>query len=232
MANTAANLLPPKNGSPLTIQQRQLPGKVVMTILLLGFAFLMVVPFIWMVSSSFKFERDVMSIPIRWLPENPTWDNYKIVLHIDTAKKDYHFLLAYWNSIKVSVLTTIVSLTTAATAGYAFAKLRFRGANVLFIIYLAQMMVPSQLTLIPRFVMFSALELTNNHISIIAPSIMADSRRSLGTLIKAWRIIKVAETAMSLGAMMEKWVLVISRAENMTNRGIKVSWEGTIIWAR
>ena len=72
MANTAANLLPPKNGSPLTIQQRQLPGKVVMTILLLGFAFLMVVPFIWMVSSSFKFERDVMSIPIRWLPENPT----------------------------------------------------------------------------------------------------------------------------------------------------------------
>ena len=163
MANTAANLLPPKNGSPLTIQQRQLPGKVVMTILLLGFAFLMVVPFIWMVSSSFKFERDVMSIPIRWLPENPTWDNYKIVLHIDTAKKDYHFLLAYWNSIKVSVLTTIVSLTTAATAGYAFAKLRFRGANVLFIIYLAQMMVPSQLTLIPRFVMFSALELTNNH---------------------------------------------------------------------
>ena len=175
MANTAANLLPPKNGSPLTIQQRQLPGKVVMTILLLGFAFLMVVPFIWMVSSSFKFERDVMSIPIRWLPENPTWDNYKIVLHIDTAKKDYHFLLAYWNSIKVSVLTTIVSLTTAATAGYAFAKLRFRGANVLFIIYLAQMMVPSQLTLIPRFVMFSALELTNNHISIIAPKLIAVS---------------------------------------------------------
>ena len=65
-----------------------------------------------------------------------------------------------------------------------------------------------------------------------APSIMADSRRSLGTPRKACRIIKVADTAMSLGAMMEKWVLVSSKAENMTNRGIRVSWEGTIICAR
>ena len=173
--NAAANVKHTKDGPMLTMRQRQLPGKVIMTILLVGFAVLMIVPFIWMVSSSFKAEREVMTIPIQWIPQNPSWDNYKVVLHIDTNKKDYHFLLSYWNSIKVSVLNTLVSVATAATAGYAFAKLRFKGANVLFLIYLAQMMVPSQLTLIPRFVMFSALELTNTHFSIIAPKLIAVS---------------------------------------------------------
>ncbi len=173
--NAAANVKHTKDGPMLTMRQRQLPGKVIMTILLVGFAVLMIVPFIWMVSSSFKAEREVMTIPIQWIPQNPSWDNYKVVLQIDTNKKDYHFLLSYWNSIKVSVLNTLVSVATAATAGYAFAKLRFKGANVLFLIYLAQMMVPSQLTLIPRFVMFSALELTNTHFSIIAPKLIAVS---------------------------------------------------------
>ena len=128
-----------------------------------------------MISASFKYERDVMTIPIQWIPENATWDNYKDVLHINSKGKDYHFLLAYWNSIKVTVLATFVSVITAMMAGYTFAKLRFPGANVLFIIYLAQMMVPSQLTLIPRFVLFSELEMTNTHLSIIAPKLIAVS---------------------------------------------------------
>lgn len=154
---------------------KELPLKVVMTVILTVVALMMVVPFIWMISASFKYERDVMAIPIQWIPENPTWDNYKDVLHIDTKGKDYHFLLAYWNSIKVTVSATLVSVITAMMAGYAFAKLRFPGANVLFIIYLAQMMVPSQLTLIPRFVLFSELEMTNTHLSIIAPKLIAVS---------------------------------------------------------
>ena len=174
-ATNVTNVKHTKDGPKLTMGQRRLPVTILMSVLLVGFALLMIVPFIWMVSSSFKLEREVMTIPIQWIPKNPTWDNYKIVLHIDTAKKDYHFLLAYWNSIKVSVLNTLVSILTAAMAGYAFAKLRFRGSNVLFLIYLAQMMVPSQLTLIPRFVMFSALELTNTHFSIIAPKLIAVS---------------------------------------------------------
>ena len=167
-----------KNAAPrntLSRHVKELPLKIVMTVLLTVAALMMVVPFIWMVSASFKYERDVMTIPIQWIPENPTWDNYKDVLHIDTNGKDYHFLLAYWNSIKVTVSATLVSVITAMMAGYAFAKLRFPGANVLFIIYLAQMMVPSQLTLIPRFVLFSELEMTNTHLSIIAPKLIAVS---------------------------------------------------------
>ena len=165
--------------APNTLVHRKRPrhmvSRTLMTLLLIGFAVLMIVPFIWMVSASFKLERDVMTIPIQWIPKNPTWDNYKIVLHIDSTKKDFHFLLAYWNSIKVTVLSTSLSVITAVMAGYAFAKLRFPGSNILFIVYLAQMMVPSQLTLIPRFVLFSALDMTNTHFSIIAPKLIAVS---------------------------------------------------------
>lgn len=158
-----------------TIKSSELVIKIIMVVILSAFAVLMIVPFVWMLSSSFKFERDVMTIPIQWIPKSFTLDNYKAILHIDTNGKDYHFLLAYWNSIKVTFLSTIVSVGTAMMSGYAFAKLKFRGSNVLFIIYLAQMMVPSQLTLIPRFVLFSALNLTNTHASIVVPKLIAVS---------------------------------------------------------
>ena len=128
------------------------------TILIVAVTLVMVIPFVWMLSASFKTEADVMKIPIEWIPKYFYIDNYKKVLSIGTTSStNYHFPLAYFNSIKVAVISTVVAITSATLAGYAFAKLKFKGSNVLFIIYLAQMMVPSQLTLIPRFVIFSQL---------------------------------------------------------------------------
>lgn len=136
----------------------------------------MIVPFVWMISASFKTEADVMKIPIEWIPKYFYPDNYKRVLSIGTTSStNYHFGLAYFNSIKVAVISTVVAITSATLAGYAFAKLKFKGSNVLFIIYLAQMMVPSQLTLIPRFIMFMQLGWMNTHLSLIVPKIIAVS---------------------------------------------------------
>ena len=120
------------------------------------YTLVMVVPFVWMLSASFKTEADVMKIPIEWIPKYfYTRITTREVLSIGTTSStNYHFRLAYFNSIKVAVISTVVAITSATLAGYAFAKLKFKGSNVLFIIYLAQMMVPSQLTLIPRFVIF------------------------------------------------------------------------------
>ncbi|MDL2318118.1 carbohydrate ABC transporter permease [Eubacteriales bacterium OttesenSCG-928-A19] len=155
--------------------RRFLP-RLLVSAALIAFALLMITPFLWMLSASFKMQRDVMTIPIRWIPEYFYLDNYKRVLHIgDMAGKDYHFFLAYWNSIKVAVINTAVSLLTASTAGYAFAKIKFRGANALFIVFLAQMMIPSQLTLIPRFVMFSELKLVSTHLPLILPKLISVS---------------------------------------------------------
>ena len=152
-------------------------ARAVMALVLIAFAFLMITPFIWMLSSSFKPQKDVMTIPIQWIPRHFIWDNYLKVLHVGSyaAGKDYHFFLAYWNSIQISVINTLISVITSAMAGYAFAKLRFRGSNVVFLIYLAQMMVPSQLTLIPRFMMFSQWNLVNTHLPVILPKIISVS---------------------------------------------------------
>jgi multiple sugar transport system permease protein len=60
---------------------RELPVKLVMTVILSVIAVMMVVPFVWMLSASFKYEREVMKIPIQWIPKNPTLDNYKEILH-------------------------------------------------------------------------------------------------------------------------------------------------------
>lgn len=170
-----------KNDPGFTVNKRKRPlSKVIvrflMTLLILGVAFLMIVPFLWMISASFKTERDVMKIPIEWIPKYFYIDNYLDVLGINSrSSTNYHFGLAYWNSIKTSVFCMAVSVLSSALAGYAFAKLKFRGSNVLFIIYLAQMMVPSQLTLIPRFVIFTEVGLVNSHWSLILPKIVAVS---------------------------------------------------------
>lgn len=151
-------------------------ARVLITIVIILVTLVMIVPFVWMISASFKTEADVMKIPIEWIPKYFYPDNYKRVLSIGTTSStNYHFGLAYFNSIKVAVISTVVAITSATLAGYAFAKLKFKGSNVLFIIYLAQMMVPSQLTLIPRFIMFMQLGWMNTHLSLIVPKIIAVS---------------------------------------------------------
>ena len=136
----------------------------------------MILPFVWMLSASFKLQRDVMRIPIKWIPDYFYIENYRRVLHIGpSATKDYHFFLAYWNSIKLAVINTLTTMLTAALAGYAFAKIKFWGSKVLFIIYLAQMMIPPQVTLIPRFVMFAEMGLTKSHWPLILSKCVAIS---------------------------------------------------------
>lgn len=151
-------------------------ARILIVMLLVAIALYTLLPFVWMVSASFKSEKDVMSVPIKWIPDSFKLDNFKRVLNIDTkSTTNYHFMLAYWNSIKVSVISTVCSVSSAAMAGYAFAKLNFRGAKVLFIVYLAQLMVPTQLTLIPRFLLFSAVDLNNSHLALILPKVVSVS---------------------------------------------------------
>ena len=145
-------------------------------VLIIGLSFVMILPFIWMISASFKMQRDVMTIPIQWIPSYFYPDNYLQVLNIKGAgSRNYNLLLAYRNSIKLAVTNTFGSLLSASLAGYAFAKLDFKGSRVLFIVYLAQLMVPAQLTLIPRFVLFYSLGLTSTHWPLVLPNLIAVS---------------------------------------------------------
>lgn len=147
--------------------------KIFFTLLIGVFALSMITPFLWMLSASMKLPMDVMKLPIEWIPKYFYPDNYKKVWNIgNTAVRDYHFGLAYWNSIKIAFINLTGSVLTSTLAGYAFAKIKFRGRNVLFLFYLATMMIPSQVTLIPKFVMFNNMGLTGTHLTLILPGLI------------------------------------------------------------
>lgn len=122
-----------------------------------------ILPFIWMLSASFKTELEVMAYPIHWIPEQwNTAQNYREVWfgHLP-------FSLYYWNSLKVSILTTAFSLLISCMAAYGFSKVSFKGRDAIFIIVLATFMIPHQAILVPQFIMFRWIGLFNSHLGLI-----------------------------------------------------------------
>ncbi|QYR22885.1 carbohydrate ABC transporter permease [Paenibacillus sp. sptzw28] len=139
------------------------PVKLLLTVIMfiLGLAFLL--PFFWMLSTSFKVEADVFKFPIEWIPK--TWNavnNYSEVWN-----GQYPFAVYYWNTIKVTVVTTITSVLFSSMAAYGFSKVNFKGKDVLFIAVLVTYMVPQQAILVPQFILYRWLGLFDSHIGLI-----------------------------------------------------------------
>ena len=135
--------------------------KVILYVVLIFIAFLMLVPFAWMLSSSLKLDKDVFIVPIKWIPENPQWSNYvKIWTKIPLAK----FVL---NTAKLTVIVTLLQLFTSSFAAYAFAKLNFHHKNTLFLAYVATIAVPWQVYMVPQFMMMRSFGLNDTHLAII-----------------------------------------------------------------
>lgn len=152
---------------------RRLIVRILVTAIIAVLAFTMVVPFLWMISASLKHELDVMKLPIEWIPKYFYIDSYKSVWNIgNEAPRDYHFGLAYWNSLKIAFINLTGSVITSTLAGYAFAKIKFRGSNVIFLIYLSTMMIPTQVTLIPKYAMFDKLGILGTHLTLILPGLV------------------------------------------------------------
>ncbi len=137
--------------------------KSIITVFLLGFSILFLLPFAWMLSTSFKIEADVFKFPVQWIPERWNgFNNYKEVWF-----GDYPFYIYYWNSIKVTVLTTVISVVVSAMAAYGFSKVRFPLGNFLFMIVLATYMVPAQAILVPQFILYRKIGLFDSHLGLI-----------------------------------------------------------------
>ncbi|MDF2836315.1 MAG: sugar transporter ATP-binding protein [Paenibacillus sp.] len=111
----------------------------------------MLLPFLWMFSTSLKEEGKVFEYPIRWIPEPIEWSNYVTVL---TEAPMFGGLM---NTLIIILPPMVVGLLTSALAAYAFAKLRFPGREVLFIALLTTMMIPGVVTMIPTFILFKSI---------------------------------------------------------------------------
>ena len=148
-------------------KNRRLAGRILATLIVGGLAILFVFPFLWMLSTSFKYEIDVMEFPVRLIPKNWNFKNYVTVF----TKSDFPGY--YLNSIKVTFLAVAGELCITTMAAYAFGRLNFRGKKLLFTLYLSTMMVPGQVLLLPKYIYFSQLHITNTHLSLILPSLFS-----------------------------------------------------------
>ena len=135
---------------------------LVHAILLIG-AFTMLLPFIWMVSTSFKPSSEIYVFPPRWIPKNPTLKNY-----VDLFSS-INFGRPFLNTVIVASSITFLSVLLSSMAGYAFAKFRFKGRDKLFFLILATLMVPGQMTMIPVFLLLRYLGLLNTYTGLILP---------------------------------------------------------------
>ena len=121
----------------------------------------MILPFLWMLSSSFKDSLEVFNFPIQWIPQNLKLKNYSYIWN----KANYPQL--FFNTLKLTVVITILQIVTCSLAAYAFSKLVFPERDKIFILYLATLMLPYQVVMIPQFSVIKIFGLTNTHMALI-----------------------------------------------------------------
>ena len=144
--------------------KRKIINKTIVYLSLLAFASILILPFLWIISTSLKGNEQIFVIPPKWIPETFHWENY-----IDVFKK-MPFLIYLKNTVFITGLTIVGVVFSSSLVAYAFACLRWPGRDGLFIFILATMMLPMQVTMIPLFVLFKEFGWLNTFKPLIVPA--------------------------------------------------------------
>ncbi len=153
-----------------------------MHLVLILFSIAMIVPFLWMFLTSFKTITEATQIdPFVFFPEKWNIDAYVNV------SKNMNFLVLYKNTILMIALRIVCAVVTASMAGYAFGRLKFRGSEIAFSLGLFQMMIPSQIFIIPQYQMISKMHMTNTIFALVFPGLVS----AFGTFLmrQAYKIL-------------------------------------------
>ncbi len=127
--------------------------RVIIYIMLLALAVFTLIPFVWMISSSLKLDREVFAYPMKWIPETFHWENYRLIW------QKVPLLTYFKNTAIIAVVVTFLQTLTSSFAAYAFAKLEFKGRDTLFLCYIATIAVPWQAYMLPQFIMMRSMGL-------------------------------------------------------------------------
>jgi multiple sugar transport system permease protein len=138
---------------------------IVLHVFIYGLAMIIMAPFLWMVLTSFKDISEIIVIPPTWIPEKFKFENYS------NAFAAAPFGRYYFNSVFVAVMVTGGQLITCSLAAFAFARIRFRGREILFYLFLGTMMIPFQVTMIPTFMILHWLGWIDTYQALIAPGL-------------------------------------------------------------
>lgn len=129
-------------------------------------AVIVIIPFFWMISTSLKERGALMAIPIQWIPDKVSFEAYQKLFKI------FPFGRAILNSMYVAIMTTFITISSAAMAAYVFAKIEFKGREKIFVLYLATLMIPGQVTMIPNFLVLKYMGLLNTFTGLMLPSLI------------------------------------------------------------
>lgn len=162
-----ATLAEPRQAARVGTPRRAFPLQTIITILILGFgAVLMIAPFLWIINAAFGKTSEVYTLPPKWLPINPSLDNFQSVF------QQVPYAQFMFNSLKLAVIVTLGQLITCSMAAYAFARLHFPGKNILFLLLISALMIPGQVTLVPLFILMRQLGFYNTHTALILPALI------------------------------------------------------------
>jgi multiple sugar transport system permease protein len=135
--------------------------------ILIGGGVIFFFPFVWMVLTSLKDMGDLFVLPIKWIPSPPKWDNYAEIWEV------LPFFRYTINSVVVSAVTVAAQLFFSSLAAYAFSRLKFPGREGIFLGYLAMLMIPVHVTIIPLFILFRTLGLVDTLPGIFIPQLFS-----------------------------------------------------------
>jgi multiple sugar transport system permease protein len=155
---------PPRRVEPLTWRRMQkLFLNILWYLVLIILAFAVLLPFIWMMVTSLKGQSEVFAYPPTWIPKDPQWQNYV------TMWKEAPFARYFLNSTIVAVTVTIGQVASCVLAAFAFARMNFKGKNVMFMVFLSTTMISSQVTLVPTYLVMRSLNWIDKYQALIVP---------------------------------------------------------------
>lgn len=156
----------------ISVKKKNKIKTIIIIVVLIVVSLLSLFPFYWMVLNSFKNPDKIIGDGISFFTLDLTMQSYQEIFNITEGGS---ILQAFGNSILISSLLTIGTLFTSSLAAYAFAKIRFKGSKIIYAIFIATLMVPGQVTMLPLFVMFAKAELVDTFIPLILPGVLVNT---------------------------------------------------------
>jgi ABC-type glycerol-3-phosphate transport system permease component len=147
-----------------TAKRREVIGRVILYAVAIGASILFMLPFAWTVFSSLKSPSELYMVPPRWLPATPRFYNYVEVFEVAP------FGRWLWNTVIVAVLATFGSVFSAALTGYSFARFRYPGRDLIFMLTLSTLMLPAEVTLIPLYLLFNKIKWLDTYLPLVVPA--------------------------------------------------------------
>jgi len=162
----------PQTGRKKTIKSKkttQLIVKIITYILVIFLSLSFLLPFFWMLSSAFKKFEEMYTVPVTFIPKEPTLENFKGVFEVS---EHMSILKGFRNTLIIVIPSTIVGCLTASLAAFAFAKIPFKGRDTIFFIFVATMAIPGIILMIPSYILFSKIKWTGTWLPLMIPGMM------------------------------------------------------------